>query len=147
MSAINFENIKLTDKESMILLNLIFITEDMVHKKRLEDSSESFGEDALFAYRKLSCQILENYMKKKRYLTLNIYELDYLLSAVEIGKDINEDREKEIFSRDILISLFKKMYRKHRKHKKTIIDFYSSNDEIERLKILKEISEEKNENT
>lgn len=35
------------------------------------------------------------------------------------------------------------MYRKHKKHKKTIIDFYSSNDEIERLKILKEISEEK----
>lgn len=97
----------------------------------------------MFAYEKLSCRLLKNYENKKKYLIVNIYELDYLLSAVEIGKDINEDREKEISSRDILISLLKKMYRKHRKHKKTIIDFYSSNDEIERLKILKEISEEK----
>lgn len=147
MSAINFENIKLTDKESMILLNLIFITEDMVHKKRLEDSSESFGEDALFAYRKLSCQILENYMKKKRYLTLNIYELDYLLSAIEIGKDIvKENEERDIYG-DALISLFNKIYKKHRKYKKQIKEFHSSNNEAEKVQILKKVHEQKLENT
>ena len=147
MSAINFENIKLTDKESMILLSLIFITEDMVHKKRLEDSSESFGEDALFAYRKLSCQILENYIKKKRYLTLNIYELDYLLSAIEIGKDIvKENEERDIYG-DALISLFNKTYKKHRKYKKQIKEFHSSNNEAEKVQILKKVYEQKLENT
>lgn len=101
----------------------------------------------MFAYRKLSCQILENYIKKKRYLTLNIYELDYLLSAIEIGKDIvKENEERDIYG-DALISLFNKTYKKHRKYKKQIKEFHSSNNEAEKVQILKKVYEQKLENT
>ena len=141
------EIIELTEEETINLLKLISIVEKEIYDKNAEitnlQKEIEFGNDALIAYKRISYNILSMYTGMKKDFNVYIYELDYLLSAVEIGKDIMSETGKETVPTNVLDSLFVKIYDKYRKYKREIMEYFTLYDEKERVKILKNMHEKR----